>query len=206
MCARMLLDSLVHESRDMPTRRTVHVTGITAATGLLVLALTACAPPVPEQTDTPAPGPGATSLFPSRTPTITGTSTSTPLPPAPTATPTVTGAFLQASVYGVSRLSGHRLLVSITVPAAGTHPSILSQPYTAMVGTSTLSCEVLAKYPDRLYCSGPDPYVNYSPKAAELDLYAGDQAGPVFVTEFTIPALPTLTPTPSETPASTPTP
>ncbi len=182
----------------MRLRRKASIASI-ASLGLAV-AVASCAAPSADLAPSPLPGASATSLFPSRTPTITSTSTDTPPPPPPTPTPTITGTFLQASVYGVSRLSGHRLLVSITVPAAETHPAVLDQPFTAVVGPSTLDCEVLPRYPDRLYCSGPDPYVNYAPKASELALYAADQAGPLFVTDFTIPALPTLTPTPSESP------
>jgi hypothetical protein len=189
-----------------PKRALVGFIGLAA----FALAITACGAASRQQTSTPQPsrlpGASATSLFPSRTPTITGTSTSTPTPLPPSPTPTITGIFLNASVYGVGRLSGHRLLVSITIPGADAYPATLNQGYSAVVGPSTLPCEVIAQYPDRLYCSGPDPYVNYEPEAAVLALYADGQAGPVFVTEFTIPALPTLTPTPSETPEPSPTP
>ncbi|MGA9192143.1 MAG: hypothetical protein WBZ24_10445 [Anaerolineales bacterium] len=188
----------------MPAHRIARIASL-APIGL-TLVLAACAAPPLDPTPIAVAGPSATSLFPSRTPTITTTSTATPPPAPPTQTPTVTGTFMQASVYGVSRLSGHRLLVSITVPAAESHPSLLSRPFTAVVGTSDLDCEVLPQYLDRLYCSGPDPYVNYKPQAAELALFADGQAGSVFVTEFTIPALPTLTPTPSQTPEPSATP
>lgn len=188
----------------MSVHRLAHIASLTPIG--IILVLTSCATAPPNPISTAVSGPSATSLFPSRTPTITATSTATPPPAPPTPTPTVTGTFMQASVYGVSRLSGRRLLVSITVPVAESYPAVLSRPYTAVVGPSTLVCEVLPQYPDRLYCSGPDPYVNYKPEAAELALFAADQAGPVFVTEFSIPALPTLTPTPSETPEPTATP
>jgi hypothetical protein len=181
-------------------------TTVALASLALVLTLSACAGRPEPATPTPQVVPSATSLFPSRTPTITATSTATPptIPPSPT--PTATGMFMQASVYAVGRLSGDRLLVSITVPAAKTNPNLLNQDFTAVVDPSTLDCQVLPQYPDRLYCIGPDFFVNYQPLAAELSLYSADQGSPVLVTEFTIPALPTLTPTPSETPKPSATP
>ncbi len=205
LCARMMHGQLTAgEGLSMVALRVLSIASLMPIS--IGLALSACSAPAPNPTAAPQAGPSSTSLFPSRTPTKTSTITSTPPPPPATFTPTITGTFLQASVYGVSRLSGRRLLVSITVPAARAFPSILSQPYAAVVGSSNLVCEVLPQYPDRLYCSGPDPYANYSPKAAELSLYAAEQSGAVFVAEFTIPALPTLTPTPSETPPPTVTP
>jgi hypothetical protein len=190
----------------MPHPRPGRSARVTAAFGVLGVCLWACAAPQAAPTSTPSPGPSATSVFPSRTPTASATSTFSPPPPTSTFTPTVTESLFRASIYGVARLSRHRLQISIKVPSAESNPAILDRGYTAVVGPSTLTCEVLPQYPYRLYCSGPDPYTNYRPIGAELTLYASGRPNPVFAAVFTIPSLPTLTPTPSKTPKPSATP
>jgi hypothetical protein len=175
---------------------------------LLATALGSCGPtgsPMPptQAIATPFTGPPPTSLFPSRTPTLTLTPTA---PASPTPSPFPTPDFHDASVYGVAHLSRSRLLVSITVPGARTDPQVLGHTYTAQVESSRLDCEVLAQYPDRLYCTGPEPFVSFHAQSAVLSLFDNQSPGPVFVTNFTIPGFPTRTPTPSATASPTPTP
>lgn len=172
------------------------------------LALVGCGagaplPSSPEPASTSPGGPLPTSLFPSRTPTPSSTPTaSATASPTPFPTPD----FHDASIYAVAHLPRSRLLVTISVPRARTDPQVLGHACTAGVGPSQLDCEVLAQYPDRLYCTGPEPFISYRAESADLALYDQQSPGPVFVTTFTIPGLPTLTPTPSATASPTPTP
>lgn len=171
---------------------------------LLSLVATACNLPGAGQataTDTPVP-----EIGPSATPPSAASPTPEPAdtePPQPTNTPEPTATsgpnFAQANVYAVSHLSGNRLLVTIQVPGG------VSGSYTAGVGTSTLRCEILSEYPDRLYCSGPEPYVNYSYQDATVSVYPAGSANAVFTSDFQIPPQATPTPTPTKTPTPTPT-
>lgn len=174
---------------------------IVAAVGLAVVL--ACALPgsaptaTPEgetaPTDTPA-GEGATATQAAAQPP-----THTPVPSeTPTITPTPGPNFGAASVYAVSHLGGDRLLVTIQVPGG------VEGTYQAVVGPSTLNCEILPEYQDRLYCSGPEPFQNYTSQQATVTLYSTVSGNTVFQTEFNIPPRPTPTPTP--TPTHTPTP
>lgn len=141
-------------------------------------------PTVPPATDTPAPTePPTETLVPSATPTITPT-------PGPN--------FGAASVYAVSHLTGDRLLVTIQIPGG------VEGMYQAVVGPSTLNCEILADYPDRLYCTGPEPYVNYTARETSVTLYSTATGASVFQTQFDIPPRPTPTPTPTDTPTPPP--
>jgi hypothetical protein len=174
---------------------------------LMAIALASCNLPLSGPTPIPTAEPDA-EIGPSATPPPVATETSppteTPPPSAPTETPlpsaTAGPNFAQASVYAVSHLSGNRLLVTIQIPGG------VSGNYSAGVGTSTLRCEILSQYPDRLYCTGPEPYANYQYKQATVSLYPAGSATAVFQGEFQLPPLPTLTPTPTDTPTPTPTP
>jgi hypothetical protein len=174
---------------------------------LLALALAACNMPGTAGQETPTNTP-APDIAPSPTPPPAASPTPVPVdtaPPAePTATPPPTATsgpdFAQASVYAVAHLSGDRLLVTIQVPGG------VAGNYTAGVSTSTLRCEMLSDYPDRLYCSGPEPYTNYTYKDATVSLYPAGSASPVFTADFQIPPLATPTPTPTKTPTPTSTP
>lgn len=150
--------------------------------------------------------PTATPIPPTATPVPPATETPTPVPPTatapPTETPTITPTegpnLAAATVYAVSHLEGKRLLVTLQVPGG------ITGSYTAQVGTSNLNCEILDEYPDRLYCSGPEPFVYYAPQTATLRLFTPELIEPVFQTEFTVPAHPTPTPTATKKPTATP--
>lgn len=175
---------------------------------VLVISLALASCNLPLSGPTPVPSAPDSTIGPSATPppavSDTPAPTDTMAPAEPTETPLSTATsgpnFAQASVYAVSHLSGSRLLVTIRIPGG------VSGSYSAGVGTSTLRCEILSEYPDRLYCSGPEPYANYQYKQATVALYPAGSAASVFQAEFQIPPLPTLTPTPTETPTPTPTP
>lgn len=130
---------------------------------------------------------------------VPATPTETPLPTeTPTPSPTPGPNFGQASIYAVSHLGGDRLLVTIQVPGGG-----FATSYFGRIAASDLPCEVLGEYPDRLYCTGPEPYENYSTKAGTLQLFPSDGVEPVFETGVNIPPRPTPTPEPTVTPTPT---
>lgn len=133
---------------------------------------------------------------PSRTATLTPTVTVQATP-----TPTAGPNFQEASVYAMAHLPSDRLLITIQVPGG------IEGIYDAFIGDQLYPCEVLSDHPDRLYCVGPEPYVNYSPEGTLVrvqPLYPGEGATPVFEATFTVPARPTptitLTPFPFLTP------
>lgn len=144
-------------------------------------------------TETATPIPATDTPVPTEPPTETAVPSATP-----TITPTPGPNFGAASVYAVSHLPGDRLLVTIQIPGG------VEGVYQAVVGPSTLNCEILADYPDRLYCTGPEPYVNYAAREASLTLYSTSTGASVFQTQFNIPARPTPTPTPTDMPTLTP--
>lgn len=171
--------------------------------GVIAAAAVACSIP---GLSTPTPEPEAP---PTDTPAAQG-ATDTPAPtepptevPPPTETPTITPTqgpdFSAASVYAVSHLQGSRLLVTIQIPGG------VEGIYQATVGPSTLNCEILSEYPDRLYCNGPEPYQNYTSQHATLTVYSSDTGNTVFQVEFNIPPRPTPTPTATATYTPTPT-
>ncbi len=146
-------------------------------------------------TETPTAPPATEAPAPTEPPT------ETPVPSAtPTITPTPGPNFGAASVYAVSHLTGDRLLVTIQIPGG------VEGMYQAVVGPSTLNCEILADYPNRLYCNGPEPYQNYTGREATVTVYSTATGASVYQTDFNIPPRPTPTPTPTDTPTPTPTP
>lgn len=166
----------------------------------LCLGLSACSLPTgPTVTPTPQPSPRPTETW---LPTATPTATSSPsLTPAPTLTPTITPtpgpAFDSAAVYAVAHLTGSRLMITIQVPGG------VEGIYDVFLGGQRYPCETLREYPDRLYCTGPEPYVNYKPEGALVrlfPLYPDDPNQPLFEATITVPARPTptvtLTPVP----------
>lgn len=167
------------------------------------ISILACGFPGLGATATEVPTIPPTDPPPTEPPTVDPAATEPPSetqPPAeaPTATPVPGPDFSAASVYAVSHLENGRLLVTIQVPGG------VQGPYQATVGPSTLSCEILSQYPDRLYCNGPEPYQNYTTQHATVTVISSDSGETVFQAEFDIPPRPT--PTPSPTPTYTPTP
>ena len=66
--------------------------------------------------------------------------------------------FSIAHVLGLARLENGQLLVTIEVPGG------VQGDYYAFVGNEIYDCQILAQYPDHIYCNGdspdPDQYVN----------------------------------------------
>lgn len=177
--------------------------GTALAMGMLACNLpsTAGSSAPPAATSPPEVAASSTPALPSDTPVPAATETPSETP-TPSDTPTLTATpgpdFSQATVYAVSHLGGSRLLVTIQVPGG------VEGDFTASVDSTPMTCEILDKYPDRLYCTGPEPYVNYGPKTAQFSLFPAGSATLVFQTSFTIPPRPTPTPTPSKTPTLIP--
>jgi len=151
--------------------------------------------PEPAQAETPAPE------LPSPTPAPT----ETPVPsdtPEPSETPTITPTqgpnFGAASVYAVSHLPNDKLLVTIQIPGG------VEGVYKAYVSNLPFACEILDQYPDRLYCNGPEPFGLYAAKDASLEILTAAENTTVFTAQFTVPAIPTPTFTPTPKPTSTP--
>jgi hypothetical protein len=140
----------------------------------------ASATPVPAATETPLPTDTSEPTF------------------TPSATPTSGPDFSNASVYGVSHMEKDRILISVEVPGG------VEGTYQASVGMVVLTCEILSEYPDRLYCSGPEPFENYQPINATIMILAMPGGSVVYESEFSLPARPTPTPTPSPEPSPTP--
>ncbi|HEX9796280.1 MAG TPA: hypothetical protein VGA52_04750 [Anaerolineales bacterium] len=177
----------------LPNRRTIKI-------GLAVISLLAAActlPGVAQPTATPTEVPPTPTPEPP-TPTIT-------LSPVPTegataaATATVGPSFSGANVYAVSHLSGNRLLVTVQVPGG------IEGSYRATVGSSSLGCEKLAEYPDRLYCSGPEPYQNVGYEHTTIYVFDQSNGQQVMQIDFSIPPWATATPSPTPTSTYTPT-
>lgn len=136
--------------------------------------------PIPSSTETSIP---TDTLEPSMTPTIT---------------PTSGPDFSNTSVYGVSHMDKDRILISVEVPGG------VEGGYQASVGMIALKCEILSEYPDRLYCSGPEPFENYQAINATIMIMTVPGGNVVYEGEFTLPARPTPTPTPTPEPSPTP--
>jgi hypothetical protein len=161
-----------------------------------VLSTVQATQPATEQVATQAVAPP-----PSETPAPTETvaPTDTPEPSeTPTITPTQGPNFGAASVYAVSHLSNDKLLVTIQVPGG------VEGEYKAYVSNLPFACEILDKYPDRLYCNGPEPYGLYAPKDATVEILTMADSTTVFTAQFTVPAIPTPTLTPTPKPTATP--
>ena len=134
------------------------------------------------------------------------TSTQAPLPgdtpaptePSPDASPTPTldtapgarqpaAVQLDGEVYSYGLLKGGKFLVTLqfSAPPAGT--------FSALVDDKEFECEVLARYPNRLYCTGPDLTVGRQVTVLLIDV---DTQQTVFQGEFRVP--PKATPQPTE--------
>jgi len=149
----------------METSTVMHPTlslRIVLFTALLALLLSACAGVAPTSAPTTAPivlppaetePPLATAtLFPSQTPlpTMTPTITPTPLPTA-TFSPTPDAALAQVKLIGLSWLVKYKynLLLSFEFPGP-----VDPEDYRVTLEDKPYRCEVLAQYPNRLYCNG----------------------------------------------------
>jgi hypothetical protein len=112
-------------------------------------------------------------------PTATITPTETPLPTeTPTITPTPTATFQadfsEATFYTAGPLAGFRFLIAVELkqPVKGEY-------YALVGGSKEYTCEVLAAYPNRLYCTGrqaaAQEYVTYQifEKATDRPVFAG---------------------------------
>jgi hypothetical protein len=185
---------------------------ILASIALLTAGILACnlpfgasPTPVPADQGQPPPSQPETATIEAEAPTEIPVPSDTPLPtdtPEPSATPTITPTqgpnFAAASVYAVSHLSGDRLLVTVQIPGG------VEGDYKAYVSNLPFTCEILPDYPDRLYCTGAEPFGIYSAKQASLEILSEADNTTVFQTEFTVPAIPTPTPTKTEKPSPTP--
>jgi hypothetical protein len=132
------------------------------------IALAGCAAATPAPTATSAATavpPTETSIPPSATPvpptdtqvpTEIPTETATPLPtltPTITNTPTPTVDFTKFKLTGVNQKPQISMSLIFTIPG-------LKTPVQVKVGGSSFYCQVDPKYPDKLFCNGPDLVVD----------------------------------------------
>jgi hypothetical protein len=131
---------------------------------ILSVALAACTAATPAPTATIAPTvvpPTETSIPPTETslpPTVTQMPTEPPAAtntPAPTITPTITITptttvdFTKFKLTGVDQKPHVSMSLIFTIPG-------LKSPVQVKVGGSAFYCQVDPKYPDKLFCNGPD--------------------------------------------------
>jgi hypothetical protein len=153
---------------------------------LVVLLLSACAgaavtsaptaaptiaPVILGETETPQP---TATLYPSQTPLPTHTPSITPtLPPTATLMPTPDAALSEAKLIGLAWLEKYKynLMVSFEFPGP-----VDPEDYRVTLEDKVYRCEVLVKYPNRLYCNGQGAKVLAS---AVVRVYpaGSDQAG-----------------------------
>jgi hypothetical protein len=159
---------------------------ITMLAGLILI--TACNAFAPAPTPTVPPTPTSVKVFATPTPAATDTPfvTETPTPtetPVPTATimPSATPVmdFSKVKIINLGFLSNWRCLITLEMPKP------VQGEYYLMVQTNKqYKCEVIAKFPNRLYCTGPlaviDDYVDVS-------LFMVGNNAPVFYAKPFIP-------------------
>ncbi len=130
----------------------------------IILAACTAGPAVPAATTAPANSPAqATATLPptpppaptqTLQPSLTPPATSTPtadatLPPTATMLPTPDPALAKIKLIGLAWLPNYDLLLSFQFPGP-----VDPKMYRVTLEDKEYSCEVLAKYPDRLYCHG----------------------------------------------------
>lgn len=140
-------------------------------------------------TQEPAVLPTSTASMLTQAPVDTAT-------PSPTATISIGFPNARVNSYGF-RSNGDFF---ITVDTGTT----LSGDYIAIVGNQEYSCELVPKYPERLYCYGP--LKQYGRIISLIIFKEGEVRTPLFETEFMAPLKSTATPTPTSTLTVTTTP
>jgi hypothetical protein len=159
---------------------------------LLLLAACSAAPtasPAPTQPPSATEPPAATATpIPSSTPAPTQTPFPSPTPrpsetPLPSATPTATlePALAEVKLAGLSWLEKYKynLLVSLDFPGP-----VDPVNYRVTLEDKVYRCEVLPKYPNRLYCNGQGAKVL---AVATVRVYSIDAEQPGFEQEVWVP-------------------
>lgn len=145
----------------------------------MVILLSACAAAAPEPTAT-APVPPTATLKPSETKVPTATATETPIPSAtPTITPTPTATFQadfsKAKLYTAGPLANFRFLIAVQL-----EDTVEGEYYALVDKNKEYTCEILAAYPKRLYCTGrqaaAEDYVTFQifETATDRPVFAGE--------------------------------
>lgn len=162
-------------------------------TALFALLLSACSGALPgaptaiatvvlaTPADTATPRPTATP-FPTQTPLPTLTPTVTPtLPPTATFTPTADPALAEVKLIGLAWLEKYKynLMVSFEFPGP-----VDPEDYRVTLEDKEYFCEVLAKFPNRLYCNGQGAAVL---KQATVRVYQSGSQTPGFEKKVWVP-------------------
>lgn len=161
------------------------------AAALVVILLSACSTPAAklEPTAPPVMQPTATAVAAAaRTPFPTETPRHTPLPeftatslPTQTAAPTETPApaFNDIKLIGLGWMENYQMLLSFQFSGP-----ISPDDYRVMMENHEYACEVIAQYPDRLYCTGPGAKVL---RNAWVRVYPANSQQPEFEKEVYVP-------------------
>jgi hypothetical protein len=126
----------------------------------MAVLLSACGAPAPEPTATVPVQPPTATPKPTETKIPTDIPTETPVPSAtPTITPTPTATFQadfgKAEFYTAGPLANFRFLIAVELaePVEGEYYALVEK-------NKEYKCEVLAAYPNRLYCTGRQAAAN----------------------------------------------
>jgi hypothetical protein len=97
-----------------------------------------------------------------------------------TRTPTLTATFAlpDAKLIGLAWYDDYDMLISFQFP------SPVKGKYSVTLEDKPYTCEVLAKYPDRIYCKGRGTKVS---EYAEISLFAEGSSQPIYKTRISIP-------------------
>ena len=146
----------------------------------MAVLLSACGAPAQEPTATVSVEPPTATIKPTETKIPTATATQTPLPSAtPTITPTPTATFQadfsKAKFYTAGPLANFRFLIAVQLeePVEGEYYAVVDK-------NKEYKCEVLAAYPNRLYCTGrqaaANDFVTYQifETATDRQVFAGE--------------------------------
>jgi hypothetical protein len=111
--------------------------------------------------------------------------------PSHTASLTPTPTLLPGKVYsyGLLRTGEFMVVIQFNEPISG--------EFTAIVDGKDFECEILPKYPNRLYCTGPNLPAG---KVVDININntaePGKPAVPIYYASFRVPIIPTDTPRP----------
>jgi hypothetical protein len=131
-----------------------------------------------EPTTTPAP---TETLRPSLTPEVPPTE-APPAPPTATLPPTPDPALSKITLSGLAWYKNYDLLLSFQFPGP-----VDPQNYRVTLEDKVYTCEVLAKYPNRLYCRGQGAKVLTT---ANIRVYQAGSDQPGFEKDVWVPYFP----------------
>lgn len=139
---------------------------------------------VPTETDIPtvevATTPVATLPLPSETPTTPPpTPTNSPVPPTVPPSPTADASLEDVKLIGMGWMEDYQMLLSFQFSSA-----VEPDDYRVAMEDKDFTCQVLAQFPDRLYCTGQGVKVL---AVANIRVYPAGSTTPGFEKDVWIP-------------------